>query len=198
MARQSHSAPRSCVSPSNTASTTFKSRASTDSASPRSAPTSMRWRCSESARARRGWSATTSNGKSSPHSALASARSGTTVTASACRPTPQSVPTALSAACRNCCLSRASWRASNAALLLLVSGAAGNGQTSPGGAYDRTAEVQAICSQYAAAQQALPYDTMYAQCLYARGYRVPGFSPSPNSPGYQGELPGPAAHNGGP
>jgi hypothetical protein len=33
--------------------------------------------------------------------------------------------------------------------------------------------------------------------MYARGYRVPGFSPSPDSPGYQGELPGPAAHNGG-
>jgi len=26
---------------------------------------------------------------------------------------------------------------------------------------------------------------------------VPGFSPSPSSPGYQGELLGPAAHNGG-
>ena len=40
--------------------------------------------------------------------------------------------------------------------------------------------------------------SMYAQCMYARGYRVPGFSPSPDSPGYQGELPGPAAHNGAP
>jgi hypothetical protein len=54
--------------------------------------------------------------------------------------------------------------------------------------------IQAICRQYAAAQRVLPYDTMYAQCMYARGYRVPGFSPSLNSPGYQGELPGPAAH----
>jgi len=63
--------------------------------------------------------------------------------------------------------------------------------------YDYSAVVQQICRQYAAAQHGLPYDTMYAQCMYARGYRVPGFSPSPDSPGYQGELPGPAAHNGG-
>jgi hypothetical protein len=57
--------------------------------------------------------------------------------------------------------------------------------------YDYSAVVQQICRQYAAAQHGLPYDTMYAQCMYARGYRVPGFSPSPDSPGYQGELPGP-------
>lgn len=63
--------------------------------------------------------------------------------------------------------------------------------------YDYSAVVQQICRQYAAAQHGLPYDTMYAQCMYARGYRVPGFSPSPDSPGYQGELPGPTAHNGG-
>jgi hypothetical protein len=62
---------------------------------------------------------------------------------------------------------------------------------------DYLAVVEQICRQYAAAQHALPYDTMYAQCMYARGYRVPGFSPAPDSPGYQGELPGPAAHNGG-
>ena len=41
-------------------------------------------------------------------------------------------------------------------------------------------------------------DTMCAQCMSARGYRVPGFSPSPDSPGYKGELPGPAAPNGVP
>ncbi|MGC2201574.1 MAG: hypothetical protein WA633_15730 [Stellaceae bacterium] len=68
-------------------------------------------------------------------------------------------------------------------------------QTNPA-AYDRAVAVQAICGQYAAAQRALPYDTMYAQCMYARDYRVAGFSPSPDSPGYQGELLGPAAHNG--
>ncbi len=56
---------------------------------------------------------------------------------------------------------------------------------------------EAICRQYAAAQHALPYETMYAQCMYARGYVVPGFSPSPDSPGYQGELPGPGAIGGG-
>jgi hypothetical protein len=80
-------------------------------------------------------------------------------------------------------------------LLLFVAGTAGSAQTGPG--VDRAALTEAICRQYAAAQRALPYETMYAQCMWARGYRVPGFSPSPNSPGYQGELPGPAAHNGG-
>jgi hypothetical protein len=66
-----------------------------------------------------------------------------------------------------------------------------------GEVYDRAAAVAAICRGYAAAQRALPYDTMYAQCMYARGYVVPGFSPSPDSPGYQGELPGPAVIGGG-
>jgi hypothetical protein len=63
--------------------------------------------------------------------------------------------------------------------------------------YDPAAAVAAVCRGYAAAQHALPYDTMYAQCMYARGYVVPGFSPSPDSPGYQGELPGPGAIGGG-
>jgi hypothetical protein len=63
--------------------------------------------------------------------------------------------------------------------------------------YDPAAVTQAICRQYAAAQHAFRYDTMYAQCMYARGYVVPGFSPSPDSPGYQGELPGPATIGGG-
>jgi hypothetical protein len=70
-------------------------------------------------------------------------------------------------------------------------------QTKTASEYNRTAVIEAICRQYAAAQRALRYDTMYAQCMYARGYRVPGFSPSPNSPGYQGELPGAPAHDGG-
>jgi len=78
-----------------------------------------------------------------------------------------------------------------------MAGTAASPQTGPGVGYDRAAQTEAICRQYAAAQRGLPYDTMYAQCMYARGYRVPGFSPSPNSPGYQGELPGPALHNGG-
>jgi hypothetical protein len=63
--------------------------------------------------------------------------------------------------------------------------------------YNPAAATAAICRGYAAAQHALPYETMYAQCMYARGYIVPGFSPSPNSPGYQGELPGPGAIGGG-
>ena len=84
----------------------------------------------------------------------------------------------------------------------LAIGAAAAGQTIPaahaaGEVYDRAAVVASICRGYAAAQHALPYDTMYAQCMYARGYVVPGFSPSPDSPGYQGELPGPGAIGGG-
>jgi hypothetical protein len=63
--------------------------------------------------------------------------------------------------------------------------------------HDAASVVQAICRQYAAAQHALPYETMYAQCMFARGYAVPGFSPSPDSPGYQGPLPGPFTHGGG-
>jgi hypothetical protein len=78
------------------------------------------------------------------------------------------------------------------ALLQTISAAEGAGE-----AYDPAATVAAICRDYAAAQHALPYDTMYAQCRYARGYVVPGFSPSPDSPGYQGELPGPGAIGGG-
>ena len=79
-------------------------------------------------------------------------------------------------------------------------GRAGAGRPGRGGAgevYDPAAAVAAICRGYAAAQHALPYDTMYAQCMYARGYVVPGFSPSPDSPGYQGALPGPGAIGGG-
>ena len=66
-----------------------------------------------------------------------------------------------------------------------------------GESYDPAAVTSALCRGYAASEHALPFDTMYAQCMYARGYIVPGFSPSPNSPGYQGELPGPGAIGGG-
>ena len=93
-------------------------------------------------------------------------------------------------------LALAYWYFTLAVALWLSRGVA-SAQTNPGSNYDRAAVIQAICRQYAAAQRVLPYDTMYAQCMYARGYRVPGFSRSPNSPGYLGELPGPAAHNGG-
>jgi hypothetical protein len=78
-----------------------------------------------------------------------------------------------------------------------MAGTAASAQTGPGVGYDRAALTQAICRGYAAAQKAMPYDTMYAQCMYGRSYRVPGFSSSPNSPGYHGELPGPALHNEG-
>jgi hypothetical protein len=63
--------------------------------------------------------------------------------------------------------------------------------------YDYVAAVEQICRQYAAAQRSLSSETMFAQCMFARGYLVPGFSPSPDSPGYQGGLPGPATHAGG-
>src|ERR1700746_2440237 len=57
--------------------------------------------------------------------------------------------------------------------------------------------VDQLCRSYADLQRALPANLMYARCMYARGYVVPGFSPSPDSPGYQGGLPGPPTHNGG-
>ena len=62
-----------------------------------------------------------------------------------------------------------------------MAGTAASAQSGPGVGYDRAAVTQVICRQYAAAQKAMPYDTMYAQCMYARGYRVPGLSPSPDS-----------------
>jgi hypothetical protein len=67
----------------------------------------------------------------------------------------------------------------------------------PSERYDPAASVQAICRRYAATQHSLPYDIMYPQCMYGRGYRVPGFSPAPDSPGYQGELLGPATIGSG-
>jgi hypothetical protein len=156
-----------------------------------------RWECSELARAKPGWSVTTLSGRSWLPSGSASTRSGTTATASAYPRLPRSAPTASSVACRNCGSSRTAWHARCAAAFLWLSAAtAASEQTNPS-ASDYAAVTQAICRQYAASQRAMPYDTMYAQCMYARGYRVPGFLPSPNSPGYQGELPGPAAHNGG-
>jgi hypothetical protein len=45
----------------------------------------------------------------------------------------------------------------------------GHGGQRAGVDYDRAALTQAICRQYAAAQRGMPYDTMYAQCMYARG-----------------------------
>jgi hypothetical protein len=71
------------------------------------------------------------------------------------------------------------------------------GVFAPAQPYDYVAVVRQICQGYAAAQHVLPYDTMYAQCMYARGYLVSGLSPSPDSPGYQGEMPGSAAIGGG-
>jgi hypothetical protein len=64
-----------------------------------------------------------------------------------------------------------------AALLWFIAGTAASAQTGPGVDYDRAALTQAICRQYAAAQRTMPYEMMYAQCMSARGYRVPGFSP---------------------
>jgi hypothetical protein len=83
------------------------------------------------------------------------------------------------------------------AMGMIVAGLTISPGPAAGQSYDPAAVTSALCRGYAAAQHALPYDTMYAQCMYARGYVVPGFSPSPNSPGYQGELPGPGAIGGG-
>src|SRR5690349_1709098 len=136
----------------NTVSTTSRSTASTASASPRSEPTIMRWKCSASARTRPGWSVTILNGKSWRRNGSAFTRSGTTVTASGCPATPRSGPTASSAAWRNCCCSRASWCACRAvALVWFIGGAAASAQTGPGVGYDRPALTGAICRQYAAA-----------------------------------------------
>ena len=54
-----------------------------------------------------------------------------------------------------------------------------------------------ICRRYADLQKAQAADLMYDQCMYARGYLVRGFSPSPDTPGYQGPLLGPATIGGG-
>ena len=68
-------------------------------------------------------------------------------------------PDRTSAAYRNCCCSRASWRASRAAALLcFMADTAASAQTGPGVGYDRAALTQAICRQYAAAQRGMPYD----------------------------------------
>jgi len=66
-------------------------------------------------------------------------------------------------------------------LLWFIAGTPTSAQTAPGLGYDRAALTEAICRQYAAAQRTMPYDTMYAQCMYARGYRVPGFSSTPQA-----------------
>lgn len=57
--------------------------------------------------------------------------------------------------------------------------------------------VDQICRRYAEAQRAEAPEVMYAQCMYARGYVVPGYTLSPNTPGYQGPLLGPATIGGG-
>jgi hypothetical protein len=69
------------------------------------------------------------------------------------------------------------------AIIFLCTGAAALAQR-PSPPY---ALVQQICRQYAAAADALPHGTMYAQCMCARGYRVAGFSPLLGY-GYQCEL----------
>ena len=70
------------------------------------------------------------------------------------------------------------------AIIFLCTGAAALAQR-PSPPY---ALVQQICRQYAAAADALPHGTMYAQCMCARGYLVAGFSPLLRSEGYQCEL----------
>lgn len=86
-----------------------------------------------------------------------------------------------------------------AALILmpyLVPCAVAEAQTAAAG-QSYASVVEQICRRYADAQRAQPAELMYAECMYARGYIVPGYSPSPGSPGYQGPLPGPATIGGG-
>jgi hypothetical protein len=58
-----------------------------------------------------------------------------------------------------------------AVLIWLVAGAAANGQTGRGVAYDRTAVIQAICRQYVAAVTGMPTDLMFNQCMLERQCR---------------------------
>ena len=81
-------------------------------------------------------------------------------------------------------------------MMCLALGAVAEGQTS-GAGQSYAAVVEQICRRYAESQRAQPAETMYAECMYARGYVVPGYSPSPNSPGYQGPLLGPGTIGGG-
>jgi hypothetical protein len=67
-------------------------------------------------------------------------------------------------------------------------GYGGRRRQGPNVGYDHAALIQAICRQYAAAQKAMPYDTMYAQCMYARATecRVPRRRPTL---GFRGTAP---------
>ena len=100
-------------------------------------------------------------------------------------------------------MQRAYWRAAAvlAAIVSLAACAGGQPPTVPAAiaptqsAFSSAADQ--ICRGYAARQKAQEPGLMYAQCMYARGYLVPGFSPSPDTPGYQGPLLGPATIGGG-
>jgi len=79
-----------------------------------------------------------------------------------------------------------------AALLWLAASAAATAQTGPGATYERTAVIEAICRQYAAAQTGMPADLMFRQCMTERHCRV-----SSGSPGYRCEAPQPMSWHGG-
>jgi hypothetical protein len=61
----------------------------------------------------------------------------------------------------------------------------------------RATAADQICRDYARMQKAQAADLMYDQCMYARGYLMSGFSPSPDTSGYQGPLLGPATIGSG-
>jgi hypothetical protein len=84
-----------------------------------------------------------------------------------------------------------------AVMMCLAACTTASAQNTPVGTSSYASVVDQICRRYAQAQKAQAPEVMYAQCMYARGYLVPGYSPSPNSPGYQGPLPGPATIGGG-
>ena len=83
------------------------------------------------------------------------------------------------------------WRAAIVAgSIWLVAGIAARGQTRAGAAYDGA--IEALCRGYAAAQQGMPADLMFSQCMSERHCRV-----SAEAPGYRCEPPGPMTWHGG-
>jgi hypothetical protein len=92
---------------------------------------------------------------------------------------------------------RGNWRIAGFALILCLTSSGLAKAQNAAAAESYAAVIEQICRRYAAAQRAQPVGVMYAECMYARGYLVPGYTPSPNSPGYQGPLLGPATIGGG-
>jgi hypothetical protein len=87
---------------------------------------------------------------------------------------------------------RARFAGAIVASIWLAIGAAASGQTYGGSAYDGSAATVALCRQYAAAQQGMPADLMFRDCMAERHCR-----PSAGATGYECEVPGPMTWHGG-